>query len=201
MPATGAPRRSGIRRGVGLIEGYSRFDARRDLQFKTFAEHRIRGAIIDYLRRLDPLPRDVRRFQKKCDAAILRLSQHHKRQASEQEIADELGITVDRYRKLAVIAHTTTISLDEPRAGGRPIGDVLDPASLSNGEYGALSPAVAAAIEELPEPARTVVMAVRHGENHRTIAKRLHVTEGRVSQIKRSALERLRTSLSVRTPA
>ena len=55
---------------IGLIQAVDRFDPDRHLKLKTLAEHRIRGALLDYLRRIDPLPRSVRRFQKQRDAVV-----------------------------------------------------------------------------------------------------------------------------------
>jgi RNA polymerase sigma factor for flagellar operon FliA len=59
---------------IGLIQAVDRFDPARNLKLKTLAEHRISGALLDYLRHIDPLPRDVRRFQKQRDAIIAQMS-------------------------------------------------------------------------------------------------------------------------------
>lgn len=186
---------------VGLLDAYNRFDAGRNLRFRTLAEHRIRGAIIDYLRQLDPLSRTVRRFQKERDAAMSRVSQRHQRRPAEQDIAHELGVGVNRYRKLAALAEIVTISLDAPQVPYTTHAyDVADPTTLCHRECAVLACAVEAAIRDLPGPDRTVIMAIRNGDNLHTIADRLRVTEGRVSQIKRRALEFLRARLGARPP-
>jgi RNA polymerase sigma factor for flagellar operon FliA len=186
---------------VGLLDAYSRFDSRRNLRFKTFAEHRIRGAIIDYLRQLDPLPRSVRRFQKDREAAISRISQRHQRRAAEQDITAELGVSVELYRKFAAMADATTISLDAATPHDSHLHDIADPDTLYHPECAILTHAVEAAIRDLPGPERAVVTAIRNGDSHRAIAESLHVTDGRVSQIKRRALGYLRARLGVRAPA
>lgn len=186
---------------VGLLDAYNRFDSCRNLRFKTLAEHRICGAILDYLRQLDPLPRSVRRFQKDRDAAVSRISQRDQRHPEGRAVAAELRITPDVYRKLAAIADTVTISLEAPGVHDRRPHDVADPITLYHPECAILTHAVKAAIRDLPAHERAVVMALRNGYCHRAIANRLHVTEGRVSQIKRRALEIIRARLGVRTPA
>ena len=101
---------------VGLVEAHQRYDTSRSLQFKTFAEHRIRGAMLDYLRKLDPLPREVRRFQKARSEALLRLSAPNGSHPSEEAVAGEMGVAVVKYRKFALIAEASTlVSTDLPR--------------------------------------------------------------------------------------
>lgn len=184
---------------VGLIEAYNRFDARRNLRFGTFAEHRIRGAIADYLRRLDPLSRELRRFQRERDAAMTRVSGQRAGDASDEEIARELGIELDRYRNLARLAQTSTFSLDEPGSESGLRREIPDPAD--DARESVLMRVVESAIRDLRGPERAVIVAIRNGDSQRAIAERLHVTEGRVSQIKSSALRFLRARLGVRTSA
>lgn len=186
---------------VGLLDAYSRFDSRRNLRFKTLAEHRIRGAILDYLRRLDPLPRAVRRFQKERDAVISRLSQKHQRRPSEHEIAAEIGITDNHYRQFAVLAEAATISLSTHSPDDVQVRDVPDPATLYSRESAILTRTIETAIRDLPEPERAVIVAIRNGESHCAIADHLHIAEGRVRQIKHRALVYLRARLGVRPPA
>jgi RNA polymerase sigma factor FliA len=184
---------------VGVIEAYNRFDARRNLRFGTFAEHRIRGAIADYLRGLDPFSRELRRFQRERDAAMTRVRRRHARDASDEEIARELGIELDRYRNLAGLAQTSTFSLDAPGSESGFRREIPDP--VDDARESVLMRAVECAIRDLRGPERAVIVAIRNGDSQRAIAERLRVTEGRVSQIKSSALRFLRTRLGVRTSA
>jgi DNA-directed RNA polymerase specialized sigma subunit len=84
-------------------EASNRFDPARNLKFKTLAEHRIRGAMLDYLRSIDPLPRPVRQFVRQRDAILRRL----KANVSEDDVAAAMGITIERYRRLSQIVNSS----------------------------------------------------------------------------------------------
>ena len=104
---------------IGLIQAIDRFDPSMGLKIKTLAEHRIRGAFLDYLRRLDPLPRRLRQFQKARDAMV---NQFLARNAapSANDLAAALGLSQKKYAALsrAVIA-AEVISLDALASNGR----------------------------------------------------------------------------------
>lgn len=85
---------------LGLIKAVDRFDPSRNLKVKTYAEHCIRGALLDYLRRIDPLPRNVRQFQKKRDALIRSLGLESENQIEPQAAALALGMPLVRYEIL-----------------------------------------------------------------------------------------------------
>jgi RNA polymerase sigma factor FliA len=85
---------------VGLIQAVDRYDPRRRTQLKSLAEHRIRGAILDYLRQLDPLSRSVRQFHRRRDSVSACLEQRLCRRPLEAEIARALHIPLSRYRRL-----------------------------------------------------------------------------------------------------
>jgi RNA polymerase sigma factor for flagellar operon FliA len=87
---------------IGLIQAVDRFDTKRNLKLKTLAEHRIRGAMLDYLRHIDPLPRSVRRFQKQRDVLIANLLAAGE-VASPTRIAQELGVSAQKYVTLSRI--------------------------------------------------------------------------------------------------
>jgi RNA polymerase sigma factor FliA len=101
---------------IGLIQALDRFDPNRGLKLKTLAEHRIRGALLDYLRCIDPLPRNVRRFQKQRDAVVAEFSRSGEIPTAE-EIATALGIPTQRYQQWSLmITASDTISIaDSPR--------------------------------------------------------------------------------------
>jgi RNA polymerase sigma factor for flagellar operon FliA len=85
---------------VGLIQAIDRFDPNRHCLLKTLADHRIRGAILDYLRQEDPLPRAIRQFAKQREAAQIRLEFSLGRRPDELELADALDLPISRYRTL-----------------------------------------------------------------------------------------------------
>ncbi len=87
---------------VGLISAIDRFDPSRHVQLGAYAEHKIRGRILDSLRRLDWAPRQQRQRAKQIQAAITAVEQRLHRAPTEQEIAAELNITVERYREWQV---------------------------------------------------------------------------------------------------
>ena len=85
---------------IGLIQAVDRFDPDRHLKLKTRAEHRIRGALLEYLRRIDPLPRSVRSFQKRRDAVIDEFSEAGK-VPSDASLAQALSVSTKKYRTLS----------------------------------------------------------------------------------------------------
>jgi RNA polymerase sigma factor FliA len=99
---------------IGLIQAVDRFDTKRNLKLKTLAEHRIRGAMLDYLRHIDPLPRSVRRFQKQRDIVIAELLGAGE-VASHARIAQALGVSSQKYAMFSrIIAAAEPISIHEP---------------------------------------------------------------------------------------
>jgi len=181
---------------VGLMQAVNRFDDRRNLKLKTLAEHRIRGAIIDYLRQLDPLPRAVRQFQRKRDAAESEFESRNSRKASDEELAAELGISVDKYRRLSGTVNAgSVVSLDSlARESGRPY-EVGASAAGDRDQF--LEIRIQAAIDSLPPRDRMIVIFLRSGMATEEIAARLAVSQGRISQIKKRAIQHLRFSLGV----
>ncbi len=100
---------------LGLIQAMDRFEPGRGLKLNTFAEHRIRGAILDYLRALDPMPRAARFFQRQREEAKSRLESRLDRPPSETETVAELGCSLKRYRELSLVVRAASIvSLDSP---------------------------------------------------------------------------------------
>jgi len=99
---------------LGLIQAVDRFRPERGCLLKTLAEHRIRGAILDYLRKLDPLSRSARRFVKERDRAALRLQSELGRMPERAELAHALGLSIERYRKLEwAVPAAQAVSLDD----------------------------------------------------------------------------------------
>src|SRR5438874_743899 len=87
---------------IGLISAIDNFDPRHNVKLKTYAEYKIRGAILDSLRGLDWAPRQKRRRAKQIEAAMSSAEQRLKRAPAEDEIAAELGITIDEYHEWLV---------------------------------------------------------------------------------------------------
>src|SRR6266436_333917 len=87
---------------VGLISAIDRFDASHNVKLKTYAEYKIRGAILDSLRGLDWAPRQQRKRSKQIEAAIAVVEQRLHRAPSEEEIADQLGLSIEEYHEWLV---------------------------------------------------------------------------------------------------
>jgi len=183
---------------VGLVDAYHRFDSRRKVKFKTFAEWRIRGGMLDYLRQLDPLRRAVRRFQKSRTTTMARMSIRSAAQPTDDVIACEMGMKLEKYRKLVMIARASDPQSFDVIAGN---GGVRDHYASTGVDFDLGHWALEAAIRKLPKVEMIVITAVRSGDTNRVIAERLHVTESRISQIKTRAISRLRIALGVQPPS
>ncbi len=97
---------------VGLIKAVDRFDPSRNLKLKTLAEHRIQGALLDYLRQLDPLPRGTRQFQKRRDAILASYAQAES--PSQGQLAEMLGLTERKFVQLSrAVTASETVRLDD----------------------------------------------------------------------------------------
>ena len=81
----------------GLIDAIDKFDCLKDVKFETYASLRIRGAILDQIRKMDWIPRTIRQKQKRIDAAIKEIETKYGRSATDEEVAENLGISNDEY--------------------------------------------------------------------------------------------------------
>ena len=193
---------------VGLIDAFSKFDHNKKVQFKSYAQFRIRGAILDSLRTLDWSPRELRRKGRAVEEAIRAVTQRVGRAPSEQEIAREMELSLSEYQALlgdlkgleigSLHMERSEDSGDEELAyvPGAPEDD-----PLFRCLKGEMKQRLADAIDELPEKERMVLTLYYYEElTMKEIGLTLGVVESRVSQIHSSAVLRLRVSLaSLRT--
>ena len=189
---------------LGLIDAVEKYDPDRDVKFETYAAPRIRGAVVDALRRMDRMPRSLRQKEKEIGEAYARLERIFGRPATDDEVADELGLSPDALRAaLAEVAPVTLVSLDQgfdsPDVdGGGDLRDLLPGPSdtLERVEQGERKRMLAEAIGGLPERERLVVgLYYYEGLTLKEIGQVLGVTEARVSQMHAKALFRLRGQL------
>ncbi len=189
---------------VGLIDAFSKFDHTKKVQFKSYAQFRIRGAILDSLRTLDWSPRELRRKGRAVEEAIRSTTQRLGRVPSEQEIAAEMSLSLADYQQLlgelkgleigSLHMERTEDSGDEELAyiPGSPDED-----PLFRCLQGEMKQRLVDAIEELPEKERMVLTLYYYEElTMKEIGMTLGVVESRVSQIHSSAVVRLRTALA-----
>ena len=187
----------------GLIDAIDKFDLTKDVKFETYASLRIRGSILDQIRKMDWIPRTVRQRQKKIEQAIREIEGETGKTASDQDIAKKLGITDDEYADWqAQMAVTNVVSLDEFQEAGAevPVKDVgtqdriLGPEDVV--EKDELKKTLAESLELLTEKERKVILLYYYEElTLKEIAMVLEVSESRVSQLHTKALARMKTKM------
>jgi len=185
---------------VGLLEAMRRFRPDRDTKFETFAEFRIKGAILDELRRYDMMARNARLATKKIARNVQQLTGRLGRPPTEREVADSLAMSVSDYRALVQrLGNVRVVSLNElgPAANDDRPGR-FEPESRLPGpeEWTAdrqMRDRVLAAVEHLPERQRRIVsMYYFEGMTLRKIGEIFGVTESRICQIVGDAHRKLR---------
>lgn len=187
---------------LGLIDAANRFDERRGIKFETFAERRVRGAIIDALRR-DAWPRGVRRVRRELEAAREALRRELGCEPTLAELAARVGADAARLERTIVRIHTIEstsplATADSVRESGLPPALVPSgpPAPDEAYEVRELRARVRAAIAALPPRERAIIMRYYYGdETMKQIGLRIGVNESRVSQLHARAIERLRQAL------
>jgi len=187
---------------IGLMDAIEKFDMGKENKFKTYAEHRIRGAILDELRSQDWVPRSVRDLAKKIERALAKIEQELGRVATDEEASIFMGLTLDEYYR--VVARTklsTVISIDAPLdpSGdeGRTILDSLEQTVAGNASVllddKTIRESLMKTIESLPERDQLVLSLYYFEQlNLKEIGKVLNITESRVSQVHQQALTQLR---------
>ena len=190
---------------VGLIAAVDNFDPAHGVQLKTYAEHKIRGAILDSLRELDWAPKNKRRRAKQFEAVIAMLEQRLGRAPAEEEIAAELKISLEEYQQQLYEIRGLTIGSFE-FANEDQEGDLLNyiPDSEDNLpsttlERAELERLLAQAIEQMPPMERTVLSLYYHEEaTLREIAEIMKMHLSRIAQLKSQGILRLRTYMERR---
>ncbi|MFQ5513040.1 MAG: FliA/WhiG family RNA polymerase sigma factor [Myxococcota bacterium] len=190
---------------IGLMDAIDKYDPEKNCKFKTYAEFRIKGAILDQLRSLDWVPRSIRQKSRRLDQAYSAVEQRLGRSASESEVAHSLGLELEEFHELInQVKGISMVNLDELRAGSdsdQPaFGDIFEDvkaenpfASLKSRE---LRQAVADCIGELPEKERLVISLYYYEDlNMKEIGSVLGITESRVCQIHTKAVGRLHSKL------
>ncbi|WP_158944163.1 sigma-70 family RNA polymerase sigma factor [Granulicella sp. S190] len=193
---------------VGLIDAFSKFDHKKKVQFKSYAQFRIRGAILDSLRTLDWSPRELRRKGRAVEEAIRAVTQRMGRAPSEQEIAKEMELGLPEYQSLLGDLKGLEIGslhMERSEDSGDEELTYVPGAPEDDPLYrclkGEMKQRLVDAIDELPEKERMVLTLYYYEElTMKEIGLTLGVVESRVSQIHSSAVLRLRVALaSLRT--
>ncbi len=190
---------------IGLLEALQRFDRSKGVPFFSYAEIRIRGAMIDFLRKLDWVPRSVRRRAENLEETVDELTKKFGQSPSEMQIADAMGMKVvnlAKYRRDSRICRL--VSIDAPVADEDSVSlhevlpfDGVDAVSKLEGEES--KQILRQELQKLSAKERqTIEMYYYQRRNLRQIGKELGVTESRVCQIRSSAIRNLRSRLSYR---
>ena len=190
---------------IGLMDAIDKYDPSRDNKFRTYAEFRIRGAILDELRSQDWVPRSVRDKAKKIEKTSARLEQEHGRSVSEREVSNDMGMSLDKYhRMLARVRTVMLVPIDEVsgtrQVDQRNLLECMDNDMPKNPfislKIKNLKQTLKENIELLPEKQKLVLSLYYYEElNLKEIGKILNVTESRVSQIHTQALDKLNSKL------
>lgn len=189
---------------LGLIDAIEKFDPAKEVKFKTYAEIRIKGSILDELRSMDWIPRSIRKVINRMVDAYHELEQQLQRPAKDEEIAEQLGVEMDEFYGL--LKHASGVSLisldgliDHDEQKRTILSYIEDPKSTNAiGVLGLdeVKDTVAKAIDDLPEKERQVISLYYYDElTMKEIGKVLDLTESRVSQIHTKAILRLKVRI------
>ena len=189
---------------VGLIDALSKFDQSKQVQFKSYAQFRIRGAILDSLRTLDWSPRELRRKGRAVEETIRTLTAQHGRAPSEQEIASGMELSLGEYQQLLGELkglEIGSLNLERNEDGGDDELSYLPGTESDEPLFrclkGELRQHLIDAIETLPEKERMVLTLYYYEEfTMKEIGLTLGVVESRVSQIHSAAVIRLRAAMA-----
>jgi RNA polymerase sigma factor FliA len=186
---------------LGLFDAVEKYNTSKNVEFQAYAKHRIKGAILDSLRQLDWASRDMRRRQKQVDTVSRDLTAKLGRTPSEAELAGEMGVTTERWRRIAIELRTTgpvSISpredLDQTQEMELAAGSDVRPDNIC--ERRELRTTLDRAICQLPERYQKVVFLYYTNQlTMKQIGDVLGVNESRVSQIHKTALKKMQVTL------
>jgi RNA polymerase sigma factor for flagellar operon FliA len=187
---------------LGLLDAANKYDESKQVPFRAYAKHRIRGAILDNLREMDWASRDMRRQHKRLEEVTRELSAMMERQPTEVEIAEKMGMSLDRWRQLAIelrmvgllSASTRGTEDEDSRTIEFPATPDSNPDVMTSQRQ--LKLALATAMRALPARHRQVIHNYyTGGKTMREIGESMGVNESRVSQIHKAALERIAEKL------
>lgn len=186
----------------GLIDAIDKYDFTKQNKFETYASLRIRGEILDQIRKMDWIPRTVRQKQKQIDNAMREFEAEHGRQATDEELALSLGISNDEYLDWqSQLKVTNVVSLNEFMEAGSDVPNgrnasshFMQPEEAYEEEE--LKVVLAQALELLSEKEKLVIQMYYYDElTLKEIAAVLEVSESRVSQMHTKALGKMKTKM------
>ena len=191
---------------LGLMDAITKYDSSRGAKFKTYAEFRVRGAILDELRAMDWVPRSIRQKASKVDKVVQELQAKLSRSPEDEEVAKEMGLSLDQFHDTLNETKSIPIFSLEDLGVAKESGEQQSLLDCLAGKADAdpqtqirlieLKEIIAKAIDALPEKERLMVSLYYYEElTMKEIGAVLEITESRVSQIHSKAVYRLRTKL------
>lgn len=190
---------------IGLMDAIEKFDSSRDNKFKTYAEFRIRGAILDELRSQDWVPRSVREKSKQVERAYQKLERESGKPATDEEMCKELQCSIEEFHELLNKSKSVSmLNIDDKATFNK--GDkklmmgLLEHRRSSNPfaavNYKSAQNKIKSGIKQLPEKQRLVLSLYYFEDlNLKEIGRVLDVTESRVSQLHTQAIMKLKAKL------
>jgi RNA polymerase sigma factor for flagellar operon FliA len=187
---------------LGLFDAVAKYNPEKKVAFSSYAKHRIKGAILDSLRQLDWASRDLRRRHKQLEAATRELAAELKRTPTEAEIAKHLGVDTDKWRQMMIDMRTAGLVSASTRANDSedlpapdfPSDPEMQPDNMCARQQ--LRAVLDMAMKGLPERYKKVVTLYYTNEmTMKEIGGVLGINESRVSQIHKSALEKMNVAL------
>ncbi len=186
----------------GLIDAIDKFDVSKDVKFETYASLRIRGSILDQIRRMDWIPRTVRQRQRKIDEAVKEIEMETGKSATDEQIAERLGVSGEEYTDWqSQMKVTNVVSLNEfVEQGTEPAMDARSNSHFAQPEdvveEAELKKVLAETLELLTERERKVITLYYYEDlTLKEISKVLEVSESRVSQLHTKALAKMKTKM------
>ncbi len=186
----------------GLIDAIDKFDNMKAVKFETYASLRIRGAILDQIRKMDWIPRTIRQKQKKIDSAMKEIEQNTGRAATDLEIAANLGITEDDYFDWqSQMKITGVVSLNEFMDSGNEVPTQQSNQHRFEGpeevmEKGELKEMLGQALDLLTEKEKKVILLYYYEDlTLKEISNILEVSESRISQLHTRALQKMKSKM------
>ena len=190
---------------IGLMDAIEKYDPSRNNKFKTYAEFRIRGSILDELRAQDWIPRSIRDKSKMLDRTIVEMESEMGRHPTTRELADRLGLTIDGFFGLLnQVRPVSILSIDDATTFSnidkKSIFNLLKSCEINNPlnqlSLKSVKNVVTKSIEDLSERQRIVLSLYYYEDlNLKEIGQILRITESRVSQLHAQAIVRLRAKL------
>lgn len=188
----------------GLIDAIDKFDYLKEVKFETYASLRIRGAMLDQIRKMDWIPRTIRQKQKKIDAVIREVEQTTGHVATDEEIAQRLGISDDEYLEWqSQMKITGLVSLNEFMEQGSDVSQDYSRQTSArfdspeeSYEKQELTQVLGEALQLLTEKEQKVITLYYYEElTLKEISNILEVSESRISQLHTRALQKMKTKM------